>query len=180
MKDLIKFCYENQKVVSLYLDKDETCSHLTGYIYNYNDSEILVAHMNPRGEYDGFVFEYVCNIYRIDYDGEYEDKIKTLYKLKKQSHPQIENFESGILPTLLNFAKNNKLLISIEMDDNSVIGFVDRFDNNRIRIETVNDYGSYSGITVMSLGEIETLVVDTDFEQDLKLLTKLKTQGTVL
>jgi len=166
----IKFCRDNRKVSSVYLDKEDTCHHLTGYITVCNDDEVLIAHVNTRGEYDGFVYEYADNIYRVDYDGEYENKIGILYKLKHQSHPQFETDEENILFSLLKFAENNGLLVSAEDEDNSVTGFLKSFSDTQIELETVNDYGKYSGITVIDLEMVETVSVDTDYEQDIKLL----------
>ena len=105
----IKFCRDKRKVANVYLDKEDTCHHLTGYITACNDDEVLIAHINTRGEYDGFVYEYASNVYRVEYDGEYENKIGTLYKLKHQSHPQFEPDEGNILFSLLKFAENSKL-----------------------------------------------------------------------
>lgn len=173
----IKFCRDKRKVASVYLDKEDTCHHLTGYITACNDDEVLIAHINTRGEYDGFVYEYASNVYRVDYDGEYEDKIGTLYKLKHQSHPQFEPDEENILFSLLKFAENSKLLVSLEDEDNSVTGFLKSFSDTQIELETVNEYGKYSGVTVIDLEMVETISVDTDYEQDVKLLADNNTEN---
>lgn len=175
----IKFCRDKRKVASVYLDKEDTCHHLTGYITACNDDEVLIAHINTRGEYDGFIYEYASNVYRVDYDGEYEDKIGTLYKLKHQSHPQFEPDEENILFSLLKFAENSEFLVSLEDEENSVTGFLKSFSDTQIELETVNDYGKYSGVTVIDLEMVETISVDTDYEQDVKLL-QIIIQRTVL
>ena len=61
----IKFCRDKRKVANVYLDKEDTCHHLTGYITACNDDEVLIAHINTRGEYDGFVYEYAMFIVSI-------------------------------------------------------------------------------------------------------------------
>ena len=111
------------------------------------------------------------------YDGEYENKIGTLYKLKHQSHPQFEPDEENILFSLLKFAENSKLLVSLEDEENSVTGFLKSFSDTQIELETVNDYGKYSGVTVIDLEMVETISVDTDYEQDVKLLADNNTEN---
>ena len=39
----IKFCRDKRKVANVYLDKEDTCHHLTGYITACNDDEVLIA-----------------------------------------------------------------------------------------------------------------------------------------
>ena len=156
----IKFCRDKRKVANVYLDKEDTCHHLTGYITACNDDEVLIAH----------------NVYRVEYDGEYENKIGTLYKLKHQSHPQFEPDEENILFSLLKFAENSKLLVSLEDEENSVTGFLKSFSDTQIELETVNEYGKYSGVTVIDLEMVETISVDTDYEQDVKLLADNNTE----
>jgi len=46
----IKFCRDKRKVANVYLDKEDTCHHLTGYITACNDDEVLIAHINTRGD----------------------------------------------------------------------------------------------------------------------------------
>ena len=105
------------------------------------------------------------------------DQQKLQYKLKHQSHPQFEPDEGNILFSLLKFAENSKLLVSLEDEENSVTGFLKSFSDTQIELETVNEYGKYSGITVIDLEMVETISVDTDYEQDVKLLADNNTEN---
>lgn len=51
------------------------------------------------------------------------------------------------------------------------------FSDTQIELETVNDYGEYSGVTVIDLEMVETISVDTDYEQDVKLLADNNTEN---
>ncbi len=166
----IQYCYKNNKVVSFYLDKEDTNSHLTGYINCYNDNEILISHITARGEYDGFILKRVGEVYRIDYDGEYEKKIEMLYKLKLQTHARFDASDKGILYPLLDFAIKMKYIVNLELGDNFVTGFVGEYDDDFIYISVVNKYGKEDGISIINIDEIITFSCDTDDEQDLKLV----------
>lgn len=179
MINIIKYCFENNKVASFYFDKENNEKHLTGYICYYNESEFLVAHITPRGEYDGFILNKIDNVYRIDYDSEYEFKIQKLYKLKEQSHPEIRFNEEEILYTLLDFAFKNNHLVTVELQNDQVTGEVNRYDDY-ICLNVVNDYGKDDGISIIEIDEIITFSCDTDREQDLKTLKAGKTGvGTI-
>lgn len=169
MLKVIRKCFEKQKVVSFYFDKEDNQVHLTGYIYNYNEDEILIAHITPRGEYDGFILRKVDDLYRIDYDGDYERKIQCLYKIKKQAHPIIPCNKNAILYSLLEFANNNDLLLSLELKNDKVTGLVKKYDNY-IQLKVFNDNGIKDGECVINIDDVFVFSCDTDYEQDLKIL----------
>lgn len=172
----IEFCYKNNKIGSFYFNKEDNTVHLTGYVSYYNESELLIAHINQRGEYDGYILNKIDDLYRIDYDGEYEKKIEDLFLLKKQFHPifACKNPNEGLLTPLLEFSKKNKLLISADMYNNTITGFVKRYSYDTIEFKTVNENGICNGCTVINIDEVITFSIDTDYEQDINLLLKEK------
>ena len=171
----LKECYENQKVASFYFNKEDNCAHLTGFLHCYNENEILIAHITPRGEYDGFVLSKIDNLYRVDYSGDYEKKIQLLYKLKSQSHSTVTCDKDSILFSFLEFANKNKYLISMELENASVTGFVEEYDDS-IRLKVINENGVENGGCVINIDEVITFSCDTDYEQDLKILNSVKEQ----
>ena len=85
-------CFENKKIASFFCNQNDTNLHLTGYVEKFNESELLIAHVSAHGYYDGYILKHLEDIYRIDYDGEYENKIEKLYKVKNQKHSSIDTF----------------------------------------------------------------------------------------
>ena len=57
---------DEKKIASFYFNKEDNCTHLTGFVYALNDSELLVAHINARRGYDGFALNHINNLYRVD------------------------------------------------------------------------------------------------------------------
>ncbi|MCM1365313.1 MAG: hypothetical protein NC122_00190 [Faecalibacterium sp.] len=169
MIETIERCFKDRKIVSFYFNKEDNCTHLTGFIYAYNENELLVAHITPRGEYDGFILNQMSNLYKIEYDGDYEKKILNLYCLKRQSHPCIEIRGDSILFSLLDFTKDNNHLISVDLNTDKITGFVKSYDDF-ITLNMVDDYGRNNGVAVVSIDEVITFSCDTSDEQDLSLL----------
>lgn len=174
---MIEYCYKNRKIANFYFNKDKNCVHLTGYVCCYNEDELLLAHITSRGEYDGFILNKTENLYRVDYDGEYEKKIGKLYNFKKQIHPTVTGDKDGILYPLLMFADENQYYISLELQNDKITGIINSYDDY-IYLSTVDDFGYNSGITAVDIDEIVTFSVDTDNEQDLKILHNLITTSS--
>ncbi len=170
----IEYCFNHKKISSFYCNKENTNLHLTGYIARYNDSEILISHINSHGNYDGFILKHIEDIYRIDYDGEYENRIERLYKLKNQSHNIINTFNSDeeILYSLLDYAKENDYIASLEFQDNFISGLINGYDNSMVYLSIINEYGTADGTTIIDIDEVISVAIDTDDEQDLRILYK--------
>lgn len=170
MINIVNDCMKKQKLASYYFNKEDNCVHLTGFVYAYNDNELLVAHITPRGEYDGFVLNKIENLYRVDYDGNYEKKIQQLYYLKKQTHPIIQCDKNEIVVSLLEFAYENEYLVTLELENDSVTGYVDDYEDC-VSLQVLNDNGDKNGKCIIDINEIVTFSCDTDYEQDLKILS---------
>lgn len=173
MKKIIEKCFKEYKIASFYFDKEDNCKHLTGFIHQYNESELLIAHITPRGEYDGYILNSIDNLYRIEFDGEYETKIERLYKLKNQKHSSILSDGHEIALSLLKFAYEQQHLVSLELSNDTITGLVEMC-NDFIHLLMINDNGKENGKCVIDLNEIVTIECDTDYEQDLKILRTMQ------
>lgn len=159
------------EVISVYCDRDNPQCHLTGFVQHYNDSELLLSHITPYGEYDGYVLLRIGDIFRVDSGGDYEKKIKALYHIKKQSHRDICFSSEEILFTLLDFAAENDLAVTLNFENTSVSGFVGS-SGEKAEINVVDEYGRNQGISVVDVNEVVYFSVDTVDEQNMKLLNR--------
>ena len=169
----VKYCYQNDLIASFYCNDGKIQQRLVGRVERFNDSEILIAHISSHGYYDGFILKHIEDVCRIEYGGAYEKRIERLYKLKKQSHKSIETFnanEDEILFSFLDFAKANDYIICLEFVDNSVSGLLNGYSDDVVYLEVINDYGNCDGILIANIDEIFGVAVDTDDEQDLRLM----------
>lgn len=172
MINVIKHCCADQKIASFYFNKEDNCVHLTGFIHSYNDNDLLIAHITPRGEYDGFVLNKIENLYRVDYEGDYEKKIQRLYQLKNQTHPII-SCEEEMKVALLQFAQEKGYLVTLELENDAVTGFVAEY-GAYVSLRLMDENGENNGTCIIDINEVVTFVCDSDYEQDLKLLSPTK------
>lgn len=172
----LNYCFNQKKIVSFYCDKNNTNLHLTGYIGCLDVDEVLIYHITQYGKYDGYILKHMCDIYRIDYDGQYEKTIEKAYRINEQSHRKVDISCEGILYSLLDFAKKNSLIISLEFQDSTISGFINKYDNDVVSINIIDDNGIINGISTINLDEIVSFGVDTEDEQYLNMLYKSNIQ----
>lgn len=170
MIEILKKCFEDHKVISIYYDREDTCRHLTGYIAAFNEDEVAVQHITPNGLYDGFIVIHMNEVYEFNYDGRYEKKVEELYFKKKQSHSNFEIDQSQILFSVLAFAQTEKLIVCVELQDSFLTGYISMYDDEWIDIEALTEFGEYDGVQKVRLDEIYIFSVDTVDEQDIQLL----------
>ena len=164
MHGILQDCIRTQKVASLYFDKENPFSHLTGRILQIRQNEVLIAHISMHGCYDGYILKRIDDLYRVDVDG--------LYSIKGQSHPpiSIDASDRSLLQTLLNFAKQARLIVTFEFADECLSGFVESVRHETVDLRIVDEYGVICGLAQLLASEVSTVSVDTDDEQDIRLL----------
>ena len=168
--DLCKKCFELNCVGSFYCDASRPNMHLTGYIYTYNEDEILIKHISPDGYYDGFILIHISDLIRVDILGQYEKRIAALFAIRKQSHPIINHLNDTLYISVMDFAHANNLIVSVELEDSTISGFVLDFNECNIHMQVVNENGQTDGEMTILVENVLSFAVDTTTEQNLKLL----------
>ena len=171
--DTLKHCKSVLAVTSLYYDKDDSDKHLTGFVTGYDDEYILVAHITDRGLYDGYIVKQIKDIFQVDYDGPYENKIKNLYEIKEQSHLSLAfslDTSQNMLLSIIGQLTGKDCIVTVELSETLVSGYIRAHDNYSLDLLSIDDRGDDNGISTILIDGIETMYIDTDTEQDLKLL----------
>ena len=172
----IQHCKKNHIISSFYFSIDDCDAHLTGYVIDYDSQHILIARITSHGLYGGYTLKKIENIHRVDYNGSYEKKIEALYQAKQQSHPDATKItkNDGILKNTILYAHKHKLIVSVIFQENYLSGWVSAIDEDVLSLELLDENGKPDGRTDISWDAIDTVYVDTDDEQDLKLLNELQ------
>lgn len=166
----IEYCKANNKVVSLFYDSEDQDYHLTGYVECYDDEEILIRHISKNGYNDGFVLKRLSDIWRVRYDGAYEERTKILYAYRKQHHPDFKQQEKSILLSALIWAKQNDYVVTVETEEYAFSGIVQLYDEQYITVREIDDYGIEGALTVIELDTLIGLIVNGEEEQVLHIL----------
>lgn len=172
MKFLWKKCIESREIASIFCDKNNPSKHLTGFISAVNDDEIVVEHISPYGQYDGYVLFPLKDVFRVDLSGHYEKKILRLYLLKGQEHPKLNYTYEKMHFSIFEYSLNNTLIVSVELEEETLTGYVLNFDLEYVCLRLIDEYGRENGTTNISCNDIVSIAMDTLDEQALKLLTQ--------
>jgi len=78
--------------------------------------------------------------------------------------------DRSLLQTLLNFAKQARLIVTFEFADECLSGFVESVRHETVDLRIVDEYGVICGLAQLLASEVSTVSVDTDDEQDIRLL----------
>ena len=175
--EILEKSEKENKIISIYNNKFETNKFSVGYIINYDKTYYIMARISPYGEYDGYELGMVNDIYKIEYDGKYENKIKKLYDYKNQSHNMLEKSGENLIYEFLNFVKDKELVISVELCDSNLCdaqGYVKKVSIDNIEIDLIDEYGYNDGITDIDLKTVTSIVCDSNDETILKILSKIE------
>jgi hypothetical protein len=177
----LKTLAKKNKVVSIFSNRNNPDIWSSGFIKSITKEDIILKHISPNGEYDGFLARRLDNIYRVDFDGIYEQRLVKLYKLRKQNHNnsfiEKENSTDDLFLELLEVAKNSNFVVTISIDETglqeNIIGFVKEINEDRmVVISKVSFEGFYDGEATFYLDDIVLINCDTSDEVPYKLLFK--------
>lgn len=164
---------KSQKLVSLYSNIENKDAFNVGFIVDYDSEFILLNSISQYGKYDGILLIYIDDIFRIDTDSKYGNKL-----LKLLNNEEITNYEfkkvGSCIEKIFSYAKENDSIISISFFDSDnksdIIGKVKSYDNNEVEICCYDEYGEIDGISYININEINYISLDS---LDEKMITNL-------
>ncbi len=166
---------------SVYTNGYNTSKFLFGKVL-YVDAEWFVMYLLlPDGNYDGIMLKSVGDVFRIELDSCYNQRMQKLMQTKALPEIDIE-FQENALMSLLNFAQNKKQLVSLELLSSGewdVIGKVDSVLHDICVIKQFDVDGNEDGKSYISIKDITQLSMGSQEETIIQQLIK-GNQGTVL
>lgn len=146
------------------------CGMHVGKVLGWNEDEILIAHISAGGYYDGYVLRPLDGLFHVTYGGKYEHKIEKLYIEKEQHHGLHGVSGETLWNSALEYALQEKLIVTAESGSSSVTGHIEEWDDTALKLCVLDQFGTNDGSAIIFRNEIDLLAIDTDYEQDLRLL----------
>ena len=180
MVSVLKDALVKKKIISIFSDPSMPDLCAVGFALAISSKHIIISQISVNGMYDGYSARMIDSIFRIDYDGAYEKKIKFLYSLQKQKHLNIINKTinktSNLYKELLLEALKNKMVVAINTvnNDETVFGWVNDIKSNIITIDRINNDGASDGVSILLLENIEKIYCDSEDEHTLGILNSHK------
>lgn len=181
MKEKLLKLQKQNKNVSIYCCDDNN-NFIYGKILSVNDSEFALLMYTPSGNYDGIIVKSIDEIIRIEYDGQYEQKMQKvmLRNIDAESYC-IDGFL--ITNSILELSLKLNKIVSIELlksgyDD--VVGFVDEICDNKCTVKLVDEYGYEDGYSFILISDITQVMLDGERESLLQKLWQInKNSGEI-
>ena len=161
MIKILKQCQSLNKLIAVYTNKSDYDRFAVGYIAGITEAEILLYCISPNGGYDGYFVCCIDDIFRLEYDTQYLEKIGLLISDKDVKLPKID-FSDNIFMRLLDLAKKEEYIVSVNIDESSdnIIGYVKESDEEYVCIRQVSQYGDADGETILRTDEIIDFCAD--------------------
>ena len=173
MTDLLKHCHSNQSVASFYFYDAAEKHHATGFVYAYNDTQLIIKHISPYGESVGLILVRRADICRIRVDGKYEQKIQKLYQLHCPAYPAYEPCADYWI-SLLTYAKETHELVSVELEACIVSGEVLSCSENDVELELLDEYGNPNGRSCINRDIVQSVCLGSADERLIQAMRKLQ------
>ena len=174
IKELIKI-KENNNIVSIFCDEDDTSMFLEGYIYAIGRQDFLIKHITPHGLADGYILKKIDSVMHLEISGQYEKKIEKLYSKKNQRHIDLKLQDKVSLKNnIFQICMNNKYIVSIEMiqdDECPIKGVINKIDN-KVIVSKLTEYGEDDGEAILKKENIDTISFLGVDEEDIQLLKR--------
>ena len=173
IKELIKI-KENNNIVSIFCDEDDTSMFLEGYIYAIGRQDFLIKHITPHGLADGYILKKIDSVMHLEISGQYEKKIEKLYSKKNQRHIDLKLQDKVSLKNnIFQICMNNKYIVSIEMiqdDECPIKGTIKELDSNKVIVSKLTEDGEEDGEAVLKKENIDTISFLGVDEEDIEIL----------
>lgn len=160
------------KLIAVYSDKNDTEKFAAGFFIGKDDENIVLAHISPYGKYDGYLIKRIEDVFSVEYDNDYCNKLESLYRLQNQAHATINLGDNAIL-AIIEWAYENKKIVSLELCDSGytdIQGYINSIDSDSIEICKVDDYGEENGSATIEPSALSGIKCDSENEIALNLL----------
>ena len=163
------------EIAAVYTDIENPERFSVGYIVALTEEQMLMLHIGLHGEMDGYSVNNLDDVYRIETDSKYINKIKALCSFNPDEAFKIA-ITDNLLTDLLNAAVTRRCIADVDLIGDRVIGYVEKVVEGKVYMEQIDDYGEYDGHTVFlcsdicaaSIEDTECKVIDMLYKRNKK------------
>ena len=165
MKEKLLELQKQNKNVSIYSCEDSN-KFLYGKVLSVNNCEFALLMYTPCGMFDGIIVKKIKDITRIEYDGQYEQKMQKVLSRDIDAEKYCIA-DSEITSSILELSLKLNKIVSIELlnsGTDNVVGFVDEINDNNCTIKSVDEYGYEDGYSFILISDITQVMFDGERE----------------
>jgi hypothetical protein len=162
--------------ISVYDDVSDSDKFKVGFLVRFTERYALFNCITTRGYEDGYYLTLVDDIYRIDTNSQYLEKIYALWNGLKQKRKDVFAIKSDVITDLLAYSQENELIVSIflfEQQSTSITCSIKEISDDTIICAVVDDYGRDDGTTHIQKADIVRIYCNSGNERNLQYLREI-------
>ncbi len=166
MIDILKKLYTSKELAEYYT-YETTTEFDVGIIIAVNENEFALQSFSISGNRDGIVAYTTNNIFKIQTNTKYIEKIKKLSDNISLSDTAKKINKNAIFNYLLHISQKNKTVLSIKLlanDNEDFTGFVEEINDNHCKFRVIDEYGYDDGFVYFKTRDITELAYMCDKE----------------
>ena len=166
------------EIVSVFCNPDDEYKSCVGYIVAVSDEYFIMKGVTFAGHADGYLLRHFDEIFRVDINCEYEQRLMYLYNKLNQSHICFDVSGENLLAAFFMHAKNNHLVVGVGVRDynaKSIYGFVKEIDceNQTLTFIDLNDSGKETGGScLIAFDSVKRAAASSEDEVKLQMLNQ--------
>lgn len=166
------FLYK-EKICSFYDDNDDTFR--VGYLVDIDEQFAIFNIYTTRGYEDGLYLTRKEDIFRVDYENVYINRILKLSKLIDDNFCKIhlESETTNLKEVLLRHARKTKLIVTVRLTtEDTLTGFVYDINDEFTILNVLDEDGKPDGKSAIKTEFIDRIWCDSGYERNVHLLYK--------
>jgi len=138
------------EVVSVFCNPDDAYKACVGYVAAVSEEYFIMKSVTVYGYADGYLLRRFDEIFRLDTNCEYEQRLKYLYNKLNQLHLPLDISGENLLTDFFAHAKSNHLVVGVGVRDyseKSISVFIKDVDceNQTLTLLDLNENGKVTG-----------------------------------
>ena len=158
MYNILKKLKETDTIAEFYANHDDYDKFIVGYVNSISEEDIVIFCLDPHGKFDGYIALHIDNIYKIEIETIYLNKIRKLF----QPIPPMAHFnKKNLFTNILEIAnqRNNIAIVSIIDLEIVIRGYVEDISDEIITIQQIDEYGNMDGKCMFYTADIIRIII---------------------
>lgn len=173
IKEILMEHQEKLNMIAIYVNVEEEENFAVGYVVDVIEDQFLFLNVGLHGEFDGYTAAYIDDIYRVENDSRYINKMKQLCSFDLRNVLKNEKEQSAIMFLIDTAFKEKRVIkLSVAEKDNVITGFIIKKNSSFIEVLQLDEYSDEDGNSVIKYDDIVQVCYDDLDCHDLQILYK--------
>jgi hypothetical protein len=159
IKRILEEAKLNNSLVSIYSEPEHWNQFSVGYVDLITDTHIRIKSLSRFGSACGYEVRLISEIFRVESDGKYEQKIEKLSQNQKRIFHEVQlphQVNLDLIRDTLQQALDESVIVVIwgSHPDDSLVGYVKKVDSEVVSLHLINEFGEDDGVSSIQISRV--------------------------